>query len=79
MEWSFCTGLASIDYVRECVTVHYREALQLRFSHYNVSATIEIFAAPRAAHHSGGRILCAAETMPGEGPQRLGWSMTARA
>jgi hypothetical protein len=27
---------------------HYREALQLRFSHYNVSATIEIFAAPRA-------------------------------
>jgi hypothetical protein len=75
--------------LRECVTVHYRavlsfathyrEALQLRFSHYNVSATIEIFAAPRAPHHSGGKISCAAETLPGDGLQHLGWSTTARA
>jgi NAD(P)-dependent dehydrogenase (short-subunit alcohol dehydrogenase family) len=75
--------------LRECVTAHYRvvvsfathyrEALQLRFSHYNVSATIEIFAAPRAPHHSGGKISCAAETLPGDGLQRLGWSTTARA
>jgi hypothetical protein len=30
MEWSGCTGLASVDSTcRECVTAHYREVLQL--------------------------------------------------
>jgi hypothetical protein len=41
MERPGYAGLASSD-SRECFTSHYREALQLRFSHYNVSATIEI-------------------------------------
>ena len=65
--------------LRECFTAHYHEALQPCFSHYNVSATVEIFAAPQAAHHSGGKISCAAEILPADGPQRLAWSTTAQA